>query len=353
MPSKVPYLLRQTAKAAMTFNKRRLWEEFTNGDLIALEVPTEDHPLIASIMGGGGEEYGLALFRGPGAARCVKAMMESDGTDPELADEASQIAFSMEKLGNFPPEWRKPLKKAGFSGHTKQAPFFLAKEPGRRPRMIDQKEAETFLYALKGILKAYDSKLLIQKPLGQSGEVPVLTLSGDPLDPEISVRRDFLRDVATENVVSPVPAPESLADLPLLDKHWLVGLPVLPFSIADDDRTVRALFVVEENSEFIMQLDPSMGRDIDGTAGKLFDVFEGQNAAKVKGVPRKITFSSRSLFNAVSPELGALGVHCSIEPRIPLLEKTVREMITHVDSSGGRSSGFDLDDTAEETVDDA
>ena len=61
-------VMQSLLQAVDKFNERKLWKRFTNSDCFAVKLPGHDHPMLAVILGNGGEEYGLTLFRGPNAA---------------------------------------------------------------------------------------------------------------------------------------------------------------------------------------------------------------------------------------------------------------------------------------------
>ena len=68
MKLKFPWQKFQMFRACMDFADMRLWERYDNMDLFVVQTPLED-PVVAAIMGAGGQEYGLSIFRGPDAFR--------------------------------------------------------------------------------------------------------------------------------------------------------------------------------------------------------------------------------------------------------------------------------------------
>ena len=199
-------LYRETLEAALEFHRLRLWEEFENEDCFAVAVPGEEHPFVACILGQSGIEYGLNLVRGPRAASAMREMFSPDVSEREAFDHVPILGFTMMRLVEIPPERRKFLNKARFEGtRASLVPFFMAKDPGRRPRDPSREEAEKLLYVLRAIPKARSVRLLEPRSILDGGDVPTLVVSGDPLDPSVTAEFRTLAD-------GPAPAPGALAN---------------------------------------------------------------------------------------------------------------------------------------------
>ena len=203
------FMLRQTMKAAIAFDKKELWHSFRNEDIIELSLPTEEKRVFASIMGAAGEEFGLCLFRGADSFEDLRPVFESHDIDDLEA--TSQLAFSMEAMERVPPGWRKLLKKAGISGGpNKRVPIFLAKEPHSPPREIDSRETETLLYSLHGIRKGFEKGLVWGAAFRRPNEIPALRISGDPVDPQVSLPEDVSAAPYADDLPLPQMTPEGL-----------------------------------------------------------------------------------------------------------------------------------------------
>jgi len=314
-------LYRETFSAAMAFHARRLWLEHGNDECFAVVVPEEEHPMLASIMGQGGEEFGLMLFRGPDAYVHLMAMLGAEPGDTEMPDNATFMGFSMTRFAHVPPFGRIFLKKAGATCTRESvAPFFVAKDVGRQPRAVTPQEVKKFLYVLQGIMKAKDGGILTPNPIRDAQKVLALHLSDDALSPDVKV--ESWCPAAPHSDTQVVDTPADLHDLPRLDARWLIGFTTMPVAIHDDDRTVHMVLVVDEESEMVVIGEAIQGGVWDGVR-VVFDAFRGKNPLKSRGIPREIVISSGELFRAVKPCLERLGVNCRHEPCIPLLDEII------------------------------
>lgn len=124
-------LIRNVLQAARQFNGRRLWKRFTNTDCFGIRIPVQNDALLGVVMGGGGEEYGLSLFRGPAAASCVEALRDPQGPGDNALQDADLLGFSMDRFDRLPAEGRELLREAGlYPRQDESVPSFLAKPPG-------------------------------------------------------------------------------------------------------------------------------------------------------------------------------------------------------------------------------
>jgi len=63
MKLKFPWQKSQMIRACKELADMQLWESYENLDFFVVETPIED-PVVVSIMGAGGQEYGISVFRG-------------------------------------------------------------------------------------------------------------------------------------------------------------------------------------------------------------------------------------------------------------------------------------------------
>ena len=229
-------LYRETLVAATAFHARKLWEEYEPDECLAVTVPGRDRPMFASIMGQGGEEFGLMLTCGEHAYRDMLIQLTSDGYDEEANDAADVMGFSMVPLHTIPTQRRRFLETAKFRGRRESiVPHFLVKKPGRRPRdCVNRQEAETFLYVVKGVLVAHDRGILAPRAMTFGADVLTLTVTGDPLKPDVSAEFVCYEPTSAVEARPAVPMPAGLDRLPRLGQRWLVGFPVLPVAVDED-----------------------------------------------------------------------------------------------------------------------
>ena len=314
-------LMRDVLHAAADFNGRRLWERFSNFDCFAVSIPAQNESMLGVVLGDAGEQFGLSLFRGEDAAARLASLLDPDGPGDDVAEDMDMLGFSMEAFGDLMPETQAFIREAGLHPrYTEQVPSFLAKRPGRHPRLPDQAELTLLRMVLRGAVEADKRKLLLPTRLDDRGGICALVLSGDPAAPQVSVQRDRLQPLEARQAV-PVPfAAHDLAGLPHLDATWLVGLPVLPGGIQGDDRSLQLLLVADDASELILQAKPVFACELHEAASALASVFRGEGPSACKGLPRKIVFASQNLHGTMAPVLEQAEVTCLYMPVIPKLQ---------------------------------
>ena len=179
-------LCRELIDAATAFHSRALWREYTNDECFALLLPEEEHPMLGSVMGQGGEEFGLMLFRGPEARDNALEMLTEYPDERDMADSTPMLGFSMTRYAKVPPFGRSLLRTAGrVCRRETMVPLFIAKHAGRQPRGPTPDELQKCLYALTGLLKAHDEGTLRPTPLRAGAETLTLRISGDVLNPDV------------------------------------------------------------------------------------------------------------------------------------------------------------------------
>jgi hypothetical protein len=339
-------LYRETLAAAMAFHARKLWLEYENDECAAVVVPGEEHPMLASIMGQGGEEFGLVLFRGPAAGRSLLRILERDVRENDAPDDAPFVGFSMDRYEEIPPPGRSFLAKAAFTGRGRDiAPSFFAKDANREPRRVTSDEVRKCLCALKGILKARDAGLLTPPAFDAGRDTLTLVLSGDPLDPEVKTEYRRIAVQPAVPVASLSNARADLKGLPRIPGRWLLGFPSLPVSIASDDRTVRLVLIVDEPSELILVGNPVQG-GLSEAVDRVCQALRGENTQKQSGIPAEVLITSQDLFQAIAPVLDSLGARCRYEPRLPLLDSVLRDFIKHLGDGEAEPDDTDEDEEA-------
>ena len=324
--SKRSRLAKEAVAAAFELHRRRLWQVIDVDECVALRVPDESHLLIASIMGQAGEEVGLALYRGPGATQNMLKALRHENLDDDALDRLSTMSMSIAPLWQVPMESRPLLQEAGMHPlRDAMVPCFLVKRPHRKARLPNQAELRAFLYALRGILKAHDEGVLCPQSILDNGSILTLTVSGDTADPEYAVEQEALESRAQADT-PPLPRATLAEGLPRLDGTWLVGLPVMPVSIKNDDRTVRAVVVLDQKSGRLLKVEIIMGDELQRAAKVALSSFHGENVDRVSGLPKKVIFTSRELFDRLAPLLASAEVRCLHEADAPAMQRVTRSL---------------------------
>lgn len=335
-------------QAYWEFQNRRLWKRFDNSHCLAVEVAGEEEPLLASVLGAADEEYGLMLLRGPEAVDQMRSFQSFDDQDDSL-EEADMLSISLEAFVDLSPDIQAFYRQAGIHPrYDEEVPLVLIKPPCRKPRLPDDDELILLLSVLESIVEADRRKRLIPAELDDGEGICVVTPAGMK-GAEISVHRERLpRRPPPAKEIDFFLSPRDLDGLGLIEETWLVGTPIVPFGIKGEDRTMRFLLVVEENSGMVLEGRPFFADRMKEAISMLAEAFHGTRlSGDRKGIPRRIVFSSRKLHDAALPALLKVGVQCEHLPSIPVLQEIVDNLI---DSFGESGPWMDEDPSLEDPI---
>jgi hypothetical protein len=328
-------VIRSVVQAAEEFNQRRLWTRFANihcfgvrfSDPNAPQRGGSGEPMLGVVLGAGREEFGLSLFRGPQAAAALTSLFRTGGMGDDALQDLDLLGFSMDKFGNLPPEAQALLREAGLHPrYDEQTPSFLVKPPGQRPRVTEESELILLLRVLRAVVKADRKKQLQPATLDSKEGICVLTIGGDPAQPQVSVTREkWQSPQAPRTIPLPSGGPD-LRGLPILDETWLVGTPALAGGIQGDNRDTQLLLVAEEASEYLFEARPVFAGDVRDAMEAIVRIFRKGPQGR-KGMPHRIVFSNRKLHEAMAALLEPLGVECTFQSVIPKLRQIADEFL--------------------------
>lgn len=329
-------------EAARELHKRTLWQRFENADCFGLRLPGEGELMVASVMGGGGEQFGLSLFRGPNAVEVFVELTTCEAPDSDLYDAMDLVGLSMDPFGEMPPHVQAYFREAGI--HPKQRdllPTPLIKPPHRQPRLPDDGELAMMLAAIKATVWADRRELLHPATADDPSGVCVIDVEGEPTDPAVSVTREPLPQPGA--IAQPSVFAGSGADFTGFKRageaHWVVGTPSLPLGVADDDRSMQALLVIDLISGKVLEGLPFFADELRSAVDQLTETLERE------GMPASIAFASRNLHDALRPPLEKAGVRCGFEPGHPAVDEVTNAFLEHMESGFGFPGG---DDEAED-----
>ena len=186
-------LLREVVRAVRAFDARELWQRFENVDCFTIHVDGLEHPLVASVMGAGAEQFGLMLLRGPHAAACFAALVEPDGPSDDVVETMDTLGFSIDEFGDLDEDLQRFYRRAGLRPRVgDEVPFLVSKPPNRRAHPPDDDELRLLLMVVKGLVAADRQGLLEPTELDDPAGVCTLTLTGAAAEPEVTVAREAL-----------------------------------------------------------------------------------------------------------------------------------------------------------------
>jgi hypothetical protein len=318
-------LYRETYDAALAFDVLRLWEACDDRVCFPVRLPGSPHLVFASVMGAGGQEYGLAVYRGADAGARILETVASLGMDGGMADAMDLVSFGMSPLHELPPPGREFLRAAKITAKRDElVPLFIAKDPGKFARALSRGEVGDMLMILRGLAKAHRAGLLEPSQVRPGALTREYAFSGDPRDPEIAVTEGLF--TAALPARSLVASPGELGRLPRIPASYLIGYPVLPIGIEGSEATVRALLVADLDDGTVLQGTIPDPPTLAGALRLLGEIFSGRNLRKQRGLPREAVFADRELHDAFAPTLTPLGVECRYEPGHPLCEDLKESM---------------------------
>ncbi|MBS3821460.1 MAG: SEC-C domain-containing protein [Phycisphaerae bacterium] len=341
-------LLRELITAAESFHSRRMWERFTNSDCFGVLLPGHSDLVLATVMGNAGEEHGLTVFRGAGAAKTCAQVTGGLVPGSDVIESIDMLGFSMDRFGELSPDVQASFRQAGLHPRLQdQVPTFIAKPPHRRPRWPTDDELALLRTVLTAAVAADSQGLLEPAELDDDAGICVIMAADGVGDPDISVTRQ------TPPESSVLSGPETfaasgvdLSGLPRSDARWLVGTPIMPVGVDDDDRSMQLLLVADDHGEMILQATPFFSEEI----GKAIDQLVA--TCRTHGVPSSMVFTSQRLVDALAPTLASAGVQCTYEPGHPRIAELTEDFLSHLGIDAPSFEGFMQHDEDEDGDDD-
>lgn len=133
------------------------WDFIEESDLFAVEDSESKEIGFVSIMGGIGEHYSIAVYRGEEALNGFRDLCETDPNDDSVHQqilEISNLQASFEDREYIADEDRQIIRKLGLSFRGKNEwPMFRSYHPGHVPWFIDGDEARFLIQALEQTLE--------------------------------------------------------------------------------------------------------------------------------------------------------------------------------------------------------
>lgn len=300
-------LAERLIEQSLEFYRRRLWLECTDVDILVLELPGEP-PLVASVMGSGGQEYGLNLTLGESSLAQMQAMLESGPAHEEAAESLHMVGFSVGPFGEIPGEMRRIHEAAGFAGRREiLAPYFAARSPDGYGRLPTRAEMRTLLLVIDTILVAVAQGDF--KPLDVTrGRVLTLRVL-EPVEhpPRVEARIQVVEPSAWAPRLPEIVIPAEVASAPRTQANWCVGLSRAPGGIAGDDRVVRLVVILDRDSGQCVDVQVAMSGTTEA-ATALLKVMAGHGQRNWHGLPATIRFSSRLLYQQLADPLASLDI---------------------------------------------
>ncbi len=309
-PDPVASALIQTA---FELHRRKLWLEVPSDSPFMVRVPGEEHPLVATIMGHAGDDYGLLFTSGERALQDMMKMASGGINNPEAAHALALSSCSMIPLSKIVANMRSVLTAAGFQGRRESiAPFFVFKESHGDPRAPRKSEQRLMTACMRAVIAAHEAgELRVDAPDPKRKRILEITVEGE----------GDARRTTTRTAKWPKLSAEEEAMWPALDRYaeigptpkdaeWLVGLVTAPSVHAPNGSALALSFVAQREPREMLSAEPVK-------AGDFSTVAEQLEIALDYGHPKLIVFTNPKMHAALAPNLIAQGIHIDLDPEHP------------------------------------
>lgn len=333
---------RRLMEAVHDFREAAPWERMWDSPVVGVQDPESGEIGCCSVMGAGGEVFGLMVFRGAEGLWAFDQIAAGNDEDASPWDAraavatAPLIAFTLGGREEVPPEDRQVFKALGLRFRGRNGwPVLRGHHPGYRPWRLTAPEVR-FLAAALAAVRAFSldgERLALLKQLEEAGRLdarggsqPVLTLvageSGGwttrmveleprpalPVDPAFDEprARRLLRRVSRRGAT------------------WQLELLPAPFAVGEPGARPQATWLgvaLDEQSGLALHTYAYAARDPLQPAEFLLAAVEsvGQRPAEVR-VCRRDTAAG------LAPVAKALGCRLSRSRRLPEVEAFLEEM---------------------------
>ncbi len=316
------------------------WQWLDDTQLVAVEHPSADYRGYCVVLGSGGREFGLAVYRGDEGLAGYLSLMAGgiDEESPEMLDSTNSLSALLADRELLTKEERDLIRSLGlrYRGRGKW-PLFQNVQPGHLPWSLDSNEAAFLTVALRSITNL--------APLLEQGELSI----DSTIDSRTLLTRSFQDGEwlnRWEALLFPLPQPAlNYPDLdrlrglveskPATESVW--ELSIFYFHVpVRQERNSRPYFpvfamMVHTDSEFLiteqfMEPDPS-DSDRQELVVKLLEA--------LPGLPSEVIVSTPRMAQVVQSVTAPLGIVLSVD-EIPAIW-TIREEL--YEQLGGFDTG--------------
>ena len=321
-------------QAAIRFKENSPWVWMENGDLFAVENPFDGETGYCSVLGNGGQEFGLVLFLGAeGYNAYMRLMMdESETVRPEPILDTCALSVLFVNRDELARPDMAVIRSLGLNFRGNNAwPLFRSQRPGYLPWYLEKEEA---LFLTSALQQAVNVVIRVR-----DNDLDLFAGS----DADLVLTRYFYEGQWLDEWRKPRVAEEQVRVSVTLDKErlrrlhdatgkksgsWELDLFILPAAI--DSGTGRpyypnCILAVERNQGLIV------GTDLLGPGLSLKEKQEAfiRLLEKATPLPQEIRVGNKEVGQLVEPVAEELGISISIAP-LRLLGHARRSLFEHV-----------------------
>ncbi len=130
------------------------WRWFDDGITVAIQHPSEDYKGYCVVLGGGGMEYGLAVYNGDEGLICyLRSLSGEIGSDtPEILDSLNALSAMLADREHLNKADRDVIRSIGLRYRGRgNWPMFRSTRPGYAPWPLEADEAKFLSMALRNV----------------------------------------------------------------------------------------------------------------------------------------------------------------------------------------------------------
>jgi hypothetical protein len=188
--SKHDPLSRSLVDAAMELHRRRLWKAVPVHAAFLIRVPDEEFPIVATITGHDGTEYGLSLARGRDALAQVVATRLAQDAGGALDERMSVLCVEIDSVADMKADERQLTEDAGFQvRYDGLGPLALAKPPFRAVRPANRAELRILRACLRAVLAVHDAGNFEPRALDVPFRASLVGRQGGPIRRSVYIDR--------------------------------------------------------------------------------------------------------------------------------------------------------------------
>ncbi|ANU10918.1 hypothetical protein BBH88_11660 [Planococcus antarcticus DSM 14505] len=309
-------------------NALKPWELIGDNEVFIVQDPVSQEYLFISVLGGAGQEYGLAVYIGEEGYRSLQLTMEQKTPLMEVIFIQRSLLLSFVDRHELEKEDYDFLKSQDvtFRG-KKQWPEFRSMVPGSYPWSIDQEEARILILAIEQTNHVFQlARQEIPLPLFQQEDKIFARIpyeSGQGMHWE----NELLHIDSIENGNSPLPVEQIVSDVEIkLAKSTAVLNSSIQFDLFYINMPVQS--ATGERPYF-----PYMAVGIDSQTGMVLhqDIFESRDAAenaqrgllqvveRIGKLPKKLVLTAAT-HRLLEPVLSKLKLKAEVVSFLPEVE---------------------------------
>ncbi len=363
---KYPYYGKLLIQATQELHKMALHDQYDNLYYFQVNLPEHQFPFTVTIMGSGGEAYGLNIFCGPDGLEHFRSLNAQTAQIKQVMRKASIMGYEMVPFSELEPESKKWIKKTDCRIQKHELfPDFMVAEPGYRTQLLKDKEVKNLLYIVNAIIKLAREDKFDPSDISSDMEIFTVDITGEIENPNLSTQNvKWKNHLQTLETVLPEPTVDSalsftLSALPKRNCAWIVGSMMIPSF--EDTNTRSAMLILIDLEKGPIGIVPVEVDTTNAIWHKLVQVFQAQadapdlpeNKLPEKGIPTKIFFVDNDLYRIANATLSHLSIECKLEEPDSKLAQLLDEMEDHfyscletgeLDSSDEDDSGEDFDE---------